>query len=293
MSTVPAVRIFVSYARTAPKFMDEFLNHISSLKDQPDVKVFHDRMMSPGEWEEQIVTHLDNANIFVALLTPQYRNSDYAYPKEFRRALIRHEEQKIEIFVINVSYVHLDADDPLSKLQFYPSSQPISGFKKGEKDRQWTSVVKELDKLIDRVRRRHQPADADDTIAQEPSSKSTVSSLAAWRKERSTAGTQLRTFVNPWQPLVDALSETSFDAVTWHDLAISTHRLWAQLNKKWPPHALLPDRTQSLIDDLASTLATATAAESSRREVRDACTRAIRLREWLLGILTRQDSEEP
>ncbi|MBV9141381.1 MAG: toll/interleukin-1 receptor domain-containing protein [Pseudonocardiales bacterium] len=293
MSTVPPVRIFVSYARDDDKkLLTEFLNHTSSLKDQPGVERFYDGMISSGKWEEQLLTHLDNADIFVVLLTPEYRNSRYAYPKEFRRALIRFEAQECKIFVIYFSAIYLGVDDPLRKLHRYPSDQ-LNKFEGGQRDSQWTCVVEKLKELVDTVRSRHQPGDADEAMAQEPLSQSTVSSLAAWREARGKAGNQLRTLTNLWQPLIDALSTTSFDAVTWDDLAISTRSLRAQLSQQWPRHPLLPDRTQSLIDNLAATLATATTAESSRRQVRDACTRAIHLTDWLLGILTRQDSEEP
>jgi TIR domain len=293
MSTAPPIRIFVSYARADNKdnFMDEFLNHISSLKGRSDVEVFHDRLMSPGKWEKQLFTHLDNADIFVVLLTPQYRNSDYGYPEEFHRARAKLSAENI--FVINVSRIHLDANDPLSELQFYPSNQPIDEFKGGKRNRQWTSVVKELNKLVDTVSRRHQQPDTDEAMTQEPPPQSTVSDLAAWREARGKTDNKLWTLANPWQPLIDALSTTSFDAVTWDNLAISTRHLRAQLSQQWPRHPLLPDRTQSLIDDLAAILATATTAESSRREVRDARTRAMQLKGWLLGILTRQDSEQP
>src|SRR5438477_13038461 len=89
------IKLIYCYAQHDKALRDELNIHLSNLKRELQLTVWHDREISPGqEWEREINTQLNAAHIILLLVSPRFMASQYCYGTEMKRALERHEEGK-------------------------------------------------------------------------------------------------------------------------------------------------------------------------------------------------------
>src|SRR6266566_4067999 len=96
-----AVKIFFCYAHEDEPFLKKLKAHLRPLQRQGLIDVWHDRDISAGtEWEQEIKKHLNEANIILLLVSPDFMNSDYCYGIEMKRALERHQRGEARVIPI-------------------------------------------------------------------------------------------------------------------------------------------------------------------------------------------------
>src|SRR6266446_8435368 len=101
------VKIFLCYAHEDEKLKKELEKHLSLLKRQGFIDVWHDRDISAGaQWKRDIDKYLNSANIILLLISPDFMYSDYCYSIEMQRAIERHERE--EACVIPIILRHID-----------------------------------------------------------------------------------------------------------------------------------------------------------------------------------------
>lgn len=84
--------LFFSYSHKDEDLRDELEVHLSGLKRQGLVDVWHDRRIDAGEnWSQKIGEHLEQAELILLLVSPDFIASEYCYGVELERALERHE----------------------------------------------------------------------------------------------------------------------------------------------------------------------------------------------------------
>jgi hypothetical protein len=72
------INIFYCYARKDRKARNTLADHLSNLRWQGYITEWHDLDISPGaEWEDEIATHLENADIILLLITHNFMASYY------------------------------------------------------------------------------------------------------------------------------------------------------------------------------------------------------------------------
>src|SRR5260370_35842881 len=77
------------------------VKHLSVLKRQGIIDIWHDRNISAGtEWEREIDKHLNTAQIILLLISPDFMDSDYCYGIEMKRAMERYEQGKSRVIPI-------------------------------------------------------------------------------------------------------------------------------------------------------------------------------------------------
>jgi GTPase SAR1 family protein len=87
------VDVFISYAHTDEGLRLELEKHLSMLKREGLINLWHDREINPGQkWAEEIDRHLEAAHIVVLLVSSDFIASEYCYAKEMKRALERHKD---------------------------------------------------------------------------------------------------------------------------------------------------------------------------------------------------------
>lgn len=80
----PAKRIFFSYAHADAQFRNELEVHFAALKNGRLVETWHDMEILPGEnWNTRIMEEIENADIVLGLISPDFMNSRYIWEKEF------------------------------------------------------------------------------------------------------------------------------------------------------------------------------------------------------------------
>src|ERR1700738_4245190 len=98
---VNVIKIFFCYAREDEGLLNKLKAHLNPLNVQGLIDVWHDRDISAGtEWESEIHRHLNEAEIILLLVSPQFIASDYCFGIEMKRAIALHELGRTQIIPI-------------------------------------------------------------------------------------------------------------------------------------------------------------------------------------------------
>jgi len=169
MSATPAapgadqpLKVFVSYSHQDDALRQRLDVHLSLLKRQGVLEVWHDRRLQGGEhWEEAIDQALEEADIVLLLISPDFIASDYCYGRELTAALER--DRRGEAVVVPLLLHPCDWQSaPFARCQAFPrDNQPISIHPRGE-NAAFSLVATELRRLAQSLRQRqrgeaHQP----------------------------------------------------------------------------------------------------------------------------------------
>ena len=83
--------LFFSYSHRDETLRDELEIHLTMLKRQGVITTWHDRRIGAGkEFGKEISHYLEEAEIILLLVSPDFLASDYCYDVEMARALERH-----------------------------------------------------------------------------------------------------------------------------------------------------------------------------------------------------------
>jgi TIR domain len=134
------IDIFISYAHEDEAWREELEKHLSILKWQGIIGVWHDRDISAGsEWEKAINAHLETAHLILLLVSPDFIASEYCYGIEMKQALERHEAGSARVLPIIIRPVHWQGA-PFGKLQMLPTdAKSVSLW--ANRDEAWWNVV--------------------------------------------------------------------------------------------------------------------------------------------------------
>jgi hypothetical protein len=123
------IEVFCCYSQKDRELRDQLESHLSLLKRKHEISVWHGRAIGAGrEWEGEISTNLERADIVLLLVSADFLASDYCYDVEMRRAL---ERQAIgAACVIPIILRAVDWHDaPFSALQAVPTNgHPITSW---------------------------------------------------------------------------------------------------------------------------------------------------------------------
>lgn len=145
------LRLIFSYAHEDESLRDELEVYLAPLKHEGLIETWHDRRIVAGsEWNEEIKSHLEQAEIVVLLVSAYFLNSDYAYGVEMRRAVERHDGRTAR--VIPVMLRDCDwSNSPFAKLQALPAeADPVTSWP--DKAKAWTNVAKGIRKAVEELR---------------------------------------------------------------------------------------------------------------------------------------------
>lgn len=80
--TIPK-RIFISYSHTDEKYLREFENHLSALKRNGMVEVWHDQKIEVSDdWDAKIMENIKNSDIVLGFISSDFMASRYIWEKE-------------------------------------------------------------------------------------------------------------------------------------------------------------------------------------------------------------------
>src|SRR5437870_13242283 len=143
------VKIFFCYAHEDEQLLNKLKNHLFPLKRTGLIDIWHDRDISAGtDWEQQIKSHLNQAQIILLMVSPDFMVSDYCYGIEMQRALERHERGEAQVIPVILRPIYWQ-DAPFGKLQALPTdADPITSSRWYNLDEAFFSVAKELRSII-------------------------------------------------------------------------------------------------------------------------------------------------
>lgn len=94
------VRVFISYSHKDAAFRHKLEVHLAVLKRDGIIETFFDGDIHPGEdLDASIKRELRDADVFVALASPEYLHSNYCFVKEYQYALRRAARKTMHVVV--------------------------------------------------------------------------------------------------------------------------------------------------------------------------------------------------
>jgi tetratricopeptide (TPR) repeat protein len=128
MSEAPMpVEVFCSYAHEDEAWLRKLETHLSLLKRQGLISLWHDRLIAPGtDWAQTIDTRLETASVILLLVSADFIASDYCYGVEMQRALARQEAGEARVIPILVRATDWHSA-PFARCQALPTNaQPLA-----------------------------------------------------------------------------------------------------------------------------------------------------------------------
>ncbi len=147
------ISVFLSYSHADESFKDEFRKHASSLRRNEIISAWDDREILAGqEWESEIITKLETAELILLMISPDFLDSDFCYDREMKRAVERHNSGSA--IVIPIILKNCDwGDTPFAKLQGLPKdAKAISTWK--DRDTAWLDVINGIKKSIEELKKK-------------------------------------------------------------------------------------------------------------------------------------------
>jgi TIR domain len=149
---LPPLRLFCSYARKDDRLRNQFEIHLKLLQRKGIIASWHDRLIRAGErWGEGIAENLEQADLIVLLVSPDFIASDYCWDIEMARALERHESG--EAWVVPVIVRDVDwSIAPFSRLQALPrDGRAVKCWR--DRDAAWRNVVEGIRAVAEGLQR--------------------------------------------------------------------------------------------------------------------------------------------
>ena len=145
------VNAFVSYAHADLEHLKTLHKALAPLIRLESLTLWDDRSIDAGsEWLPEIKTHLQQADVVICLVSPDFVGSDFCYLEEFTAALAAHQRQEQVVVPIRLRATDWDGL-PLAAIQGFPTEWIMSA---ADKDAAWVEVSKALRPVLDKVRAR-------------------------------------------------------------------------------------------------------------------------------------------
>jgi TIR domain/NB-ARC domain len=142
------VEVFCSYAHEDEVWLHKLEKHLSLLKRQGLISLWHDRLITPGiDWARTIDTHLETASVILLLVSADFFASDYCYGIEVKRALERQEANEAQVIPILVRPVDWKGA-PFAHLRVLPTdAKPLVSWQ--SKDAALTDIAAGIRRVIE------------------------------------------------------------------------------------------------------------------------------------------------
>ncbi|MGA2902677.1 MAG: TIR domain-containing protein [Candidatus Korobacteraceae bacterium] len=115
-----SIEAFVSYSHLDERLRKELDKHLSTLKRNEIMTVWHDGKIGPGrEFPQEIAQHLESSPLILLLVTENFLASDYCYCKEMKVAVERHNNRQARVIPIILKPADWQ-DTPFGKLVALP-----------------------------------------------------------------------------------------------------------------------------------------------------------------------------
>ena len=142
------VKVFLSYSHRDSAYKEQLCKHLIQLKRNEIIETWTDNLIKPGQlWEEEISKQMENANVFILLISVDFLNSYYCFEKELNVALQKHHDHKAIVIPILIKPCDWE-NSMISKLQALPGNgRYISRVR--DKNQVYLDIVHAIQHLIE------------------------------------------------------------------------------------------------------------------------------------------------
>jgi hypothetical protein len=142
-----ALDLFISYSHADRELRDELAKHLGGLRNLGVINDWFDGDIVEGtEWEQELLHHLNTAQIILLLVSADFIASRFSYQIEMKRALERHDAglaRVIPIILHPTDWKQL----PFAKLQALPTDgKPVSMWR--NRNEAFVNIVKGIKRAI-------------------------------------------------------------------------------------------------------------------------------------------------
>ena len=145
------MKVFISYAHADKELYKKLEEHLSSLLYSGKITIWQYQEIPAGaNWEDQINTHLNEADIILLLISASFMASKYCWNKEVQAALQRHKEGTAQVVPIILKPA-LWQDTPLGQIQALPrDAKPVTLW--GDPDAAFEDVARGIRDIVEHLR---------------------------------------------------------------------------------------------------------------------------------------------
>lgn len=146
-STIP-IKIFISYSHFDVDLRRELVRSLAMLRQQELVEVWYDEVgLMPGDiWYEIIINELEEADIILLLVSPDFLESAFAFKEEATKAIALAKEGKTRLVPIIARTSDWD-HEPLKCFNVLPREMPVTEFE--SRDKGWLKVSLGVRKVVE------------------------------------------------------------------------------------------------------------------------------------------------
>jgi hypothetical protein len=118
------INLFISYSHQEKNdYLQELLSYLNEA-DCPNIDIWYDTKITPGaEWDGNIKSSLNNADIVLLLLSQPFLNSRYIKENELKVAIDRHKAGQSKVIPIFIRPCLLGNYPDITKLQGLPAEK--------------------------------------------------------------------------------------------------------------------------------------------------------------------------
>lgn len=143
-----ALKVFFCYAHEDEIHLKRLKAQLQPLRLQGLIDIWYDRDITPGvKWEDEISKHLNEAQIVLLLISPDFMASDFCVSKEMKQAILQQNTKRTRVIPIILRPVHWQIP-PLDQLQALPKdAEPVTQWR--NVDSAFFNVAKEIRKVAE------------------------------------------------------------------------------------------------------------------------------------------------
>jgi internalin A len=140
--------LFYSYSHKDEALRDELETRLKLLQRGGLIQNWHDRKILPGtDWNQELDANLEQADIILLLVSPDFIASDYCYEIEMKCALERHDAGQALVLPILIRPVDWD-NMSLNRIQALPTDlKPVTQWQ--DRDNAWLNVEQGIRRAIE------------------------------------------------------------------------------------------------------------------------------------------------
>lgn len=141
------LKVFISYSHLDEHALERFTRHLAVLRREGSViEWFDQKIDAGGDIDDEVSGHLEECDIFIALVSADFLSSGYCYDRELKRALERHEQNAMRVVPVIVQPCDWQAS-PLGRLKALPKDGKAVADWTNE-NTAWLDVVAQLRRLV-------------------------------------------------------------------------------------------------------------------------------------------------
>ncbi|MBD0288796.1 MAG: toll/interleukin-1 receptor domain-containing protein [Flavisolibacter sp.] len=164
-----AKKVFLSYSHQNTAWLTRLRTHIAGLRRDKKIETWDDKEILPGDlWDATIKKQLNEADVYILLLSADFIASEYIWNEELKAALQHYEKRKATVIPVLFEPLDLGGIPGITPIEENNGSERIvKGFKIGdfeiipktEKEQQlkpvslWQNQEEALAKVAERIRK--------------------------------------------------------------------------------------------------------------------------------------------